>query len=113
MFSICPIIKSIILFRLYPIIKKKNQKKPDFPSLGNIYVMCARFLKFHLFSFKFDIHPLQSDSNNVSICLIFFFSHVYAKVSDYRAVGLSSRRTIDTHPTLFNIKKIHLTHTVR
>ena len=32
--------------------------------------------------------------------LLFFFSQFYAKVSDYRAVGLSSRRTIDTHPIL-------------
>ena len=32
------------------------------------------------------------------IYLIFILSQFYAKVSDYRAVGLSSRRTIDTHP---------------
>ena len=29
---------------------------------------------------------------------LIFFPQYYAKVLDYRAVGLSSRRTIDTHP---------------
>ena len=45
-----------------------------------------------------EIHTVQSDSNNGSIYLNFIFSQYYAKVSDYRTVGLSSRRTIDTHP---------------
>ena len=61
--------------------------------------------KFHLFFFQLDgpnieIHTLPIDSNNVSIYLIFFFFQFYAKVSDsdYRAVELSSRWTIDTHP---------------
>ena len=49
--------------------------------------------KFHLFSFKFMDQSLkytlffQSDSNNLSIYLIFFFSQFYAKESDYQFSG--------------------------
>ena len=32
------------------------------------------------------------------------FPLFYEIVSDYRAVGLSSRRTIDTHPKIYDIK---------
>ena len=32
---------------------------------------------------------VQRDSNNISIYSFHFFSQCYAKVSDYRAVGLS------------------------
>ena len=38
------------------------------------------------------------------IFIIFIYSQFYATVSDYRAVGLSSRRTIDTHP----IQPLHI-----
>ena len=56
--------------------------------IGNIYVMCMGFLNFIFFLFQIHglIHTLQSDSNNVSIYLIFFFSQFYAKVLDYRVV---------------------------
>ena len=51
-----------------------------------------------------------------SIYLIFIFSQLYSKVSDYRAVGLSSRQTIDTHPItcieIFFLKTITLNKTV-
>ena len=40
---------------------------------------------------------MQSDSNNINL-LSFQFLKCFAKVSDYRAVGLSNRRTIETHP---------------
>ena len=53
---------------------------------------------FQIYGLNIEIHTLQSDSNNVSIYLIFFFPQFYAKVSDYQAVGLSIHRTIDTHP---------------
>ena len=38
------------------------------------------------------------------------FFQCYAKVSDYRAVGLSNRQTLDTHPFYYNhvTKKYHL-----
>ena len=45
-----------------------------------------------------EIHTLQSDSNNFSIYLIFFFSQFYSKVSDYRAVGRSIRTVQDSYP---------------
>ena len=37
---------------------------------------------------------------------IFIFPQFNEKVSDYRAVGLSSRRTIDTHPNYSGDLKI-------
>ena len=45
-----------------------------------------------------EIHTVQSDSDNLNIYLILIFSQFYAKVSDYRAAELSSRRTFDMHP---------------
>ena len=56
--------------------------------------------KFHLFSFKFtdqtiEIHTLESDSNNISIYLIFFFSELFAEVSGSRAVGLLIRTQLN------------------
>ena len=56
-------------------------------------MMCVGFLNFIFFFqihlLNIEIHNLQSDSNNIRIYLIFFFSQFYAKLSDYRAVELS------------------------
>ena len=68
--------------------------------VGNMNMTCVEFLNFFYFQINgenIEIHTVQRDSNNVSIYSIFIFSQSYAKVSDYRAVGLSSRKTIDTH----------------
>ena len=53
---------------------------------------------FQINAGNIEIHTVQSNSKNVSIYLIFIFSQLYAKVSDHRAVGLSSRR----HAAPFN-----------
>ena len=64
--------------------------------------MCIKFLIFFIFVQinweNIEQYTVQNYSNNVSTYLIFIFSQFYAKVLDYRAVGPSSRRTIDTHP---------------
>ena len=52
--------------------------------------MCVGFLKlifYQIHGLNIEIHILQSDSNNISIYLIFSFSQLFAKVLDYRAVG--------------------------
>ena len=62
--------------------------------------MCVEFLSLFFFfqinGENIKIHTVKSDSNNISIYFIFIFSpQIYVKVSDYRAVGLLSRRTIN------------------
>ena len=53
-----------------------------------------------LFSFKLSEETKYCTKwlNKLRIYFIFIFPQFYEKVSDYRAVGLLSRRTIDTHP---------------
>ena len=55
------------------------------------------------FSFKFPLETLKYIyctkwfKQHKPIYIAFIFSQWYTKVSDYRSVGLSNRRTIDTH----------------
>ena len=56
------------------------------------------FILFHISGGNIEIHIVQNDSSNISLYLVFICSQYFAKVSDFRAVGLSSRRTIDMHP---------------
>ena len=71
--------------------------------IGNMNMIFMKFLKKIIFVQinwgNIEIYTVQSDSNNVSTYSIFIFSKFYAKVSDYQAVGQSSRGTIDTHPS--------------
>ena len=61
-----------------------------------MYVEFLFFIFFQINGENIEIHTVQSDSNNICKFFIFiFFPQIYAKVSDYRAAGLSSRRTID------------------
>ena len=58
-------------------------------------MICVVFLNFsQINAGNIEIHTVQTDSNNFGLYNFLFF----AKVSDYRAVGLSRHRTIDTHP---------------
>ena len=74
------------------------------------------FIFFQIHRLNIEIHTLRSDSNNVSIYLIFFFSLFHAKVLDYRAVGLLSRQTIEMHPSEYIYKflcpRIYVVHVV-
>ena len=79
--------------------------------MGNIIFICnvremfkISFIFSQIHGPNIEIHTLRSDSNNVSIYLIFFFYQFHAKVSYYRAVGLLSRRTIETHQSEYIYK---------
>ena len=54
------------------------------------------FFQFNGGNIEIPYKVIQTSSG--AYIFAFHFSQFYAKVSDYRAVGLSSRRTIDTHP---------------
>ena len=85
--------------------------------IGNIYVMCVGFLNLIYFlsnsrTKHWNAHFAKWLKQRKHI-LIFFFSHFYAKLSDHQAVGLSSRRTFDTHPYIclkrhHKIRKSHM-----
>ena len=38
-----------------------------------------------------EIYTVQSESNNINLYVIFIFCQFYAKLLDYRAVGLATR----------------------
>ena len=98
----------IINFLLLVLGIRSIVRQLDSPTVSwGIYICDVReIFKYHLFYFKFTDQTLNytlCKAYNVCLHLIFFFSQFYAKVSDYRAVGLSSRRTIDTHPFVLHI----------
>ena len=59
-------------------------------------MMCVGVLNFFLSGGNIEIHPVQNYSSNISLKSSFHLFSIFCK----RAVGLSSRRTIDMHFTV-------------
>ena len=58
------------------------------------------FIFFQSIGRNIEISTVQSDKKQIKNIFHFNFPQFYDKLSEYRAVGLSSHRTIDKHPSV-------------